>query len=338
MKSHLLPRIVGPVTSLALLAGAVFLLTRSLKDLRLAEVGAALHALPIHSIVLAIGLTFASQLALSIYDYIGIRYIKSPLSYPRTALTSFMAYSISHSLGFAAVTGGTVRYRMYSRWGLGAIEVAQVMGMAGITLFLGMFEIGGVALLLDGARVKEWSDLPQTATNALGVLFLTLVVTYVTIGFFVPRNLKIGSFKLTVPSPLFAITQILVSSADWLLVASVLYVLLPDNVSFMVFLGSFVLAYMLGTLSNVPGGLGVFESIIVVSLHHTISPEAIVGSLLAYRCVYHLMPLAIGGTLFLCFEFAGRPGKQIPTREIELPTPTATTQKCAEPRRISSKG
>jgi uncharacterized membrane protein YbhN (UPF0104 family) len=297
-------RIAGPLVSLLLLAGAGILLDRSLQDLRWVELRHALGEFPLRSILIAAALTAASHVALSIHDYIGVRYIKRRIGYPRVLLAAFTAYSISHSLGFPAVTGGTVRYRMYSRWRLSAVEIAEIMAMAAVCMFLGMFEIGGLALLLDGHRVQEWSDLPSFVTNALGVVFLGIVAFYGLIGHIRREPLRIWRYSLAVPSPRFAAVQIAISGIDWLLVSSVLYVLLPPNpiFTFPTFLGVFVLAYLLGTLSNVPGGLGIFEGIIVFSLHNTVPIESIVSSLLVYRAVYHLLPLTVGGTIFLIME------------------------------------
>jgi uncharacterized membrane protein YbhN (UPF0104 family) len=301
--------------TVGLAAGAIYLLYRSLKNVDLVKLWHELHAFSTTSILIAIGLTAASHLALTSYDYIGVRYIKRPLAYWRVALAAFTAYSISHSLGFAAVTGGAVRYRMYSRWGFSAVEVAQIMAMAGITLFLGMFTIGGVALLLDGARVQAWTDLPSAGINAVGVLFLLVVACYGTIGFIRPEPLRLWGFELAIPSPRFAAVQIAVSGLDWLLVASVLYVLLPPNdvFTFPTFLGVFVVAYLLGILSNVPGGLGVFESIVLITLQQSVPTETIVSSLLVYRGVYHLLPLTIGGSIFLLTELRRPPAPTKPS-------------------------
>lgn len=290
--------------TVALLTGAAYLLYRSLKNVELMKLWHELQVFPPSAIALAILLTAASHLALTSYDYIGVRYIRRPLSYWRVALAAFTAYSISHSLGFAAVTGGAVRYRMYSRWGFGAVDVAQIMAMAGITLFLGMFLIGGIALLLDGAQVQAWTDLPSEGINTLGVLCLAVVFFYGTIGFIRQEPLRLWGFELAVPSPRFAAIQIAVSGIDWLIVASVLYVLLPPNdvFTFPTFLGVFVVAYLLGIISNVPGGLGVFESVILITLQQSVPTETIVSSLLVYRGVYHLLPLMIGGTIFLVTE------------------------------------
>jgi uncharacterized membrane protein YbhN (UPF0104 family) len=296
--------LAGPLTSLALFVGAVILLTQALRGMRLTDLWHALDDFPLRWIAAAVVLTAASHLALGIYDYIGVRYIKRPIPYRRVALVAFVAYSISHSLGFAAVTGGTVRYRMYSRWGLSAVEIAEIMGMSGICLFTGMFEIGGLSLLLDGHRMQDWSGLPSIATNALGVLFLGIVAAYGVLGYSRQKPVRLWRYTLEFPGPRFVALQIALSGFDWLLVGGVLYVLLPPNdvFTFPTFLGVFVLAYLLGTLSNVPGGLGVFEGIILFSLQHTVPQEKIVSSLLIYRGVYDLLPLTIGGTIFVLAE------------------------------------
>jgi uncharacterized membrane protein YbhN (UPF0104 family) len=303
--SSLFKRFAGLSFTLGLLIGAGFLLYRSLKDVELWKLWRELHEFPPSAIATAIGLTAVSHLALASYDYIGVRYIKRRIAYWRVALAAFTAYSISHSLGFPAVTGGTVRYRFYSRWGCGAVEVAQIMAMAGITLILGMFSIGGIAMLLDGARVKAWTGLPSDGINALGVIFLGIVGAYAVMGFFRRAPIHLLGYQLDIPSPRFAAIQIAISGIDWLVVASVLYVLLPPNdvFTFPTFLGVFVLAYLLGTLSNVPGGLGVFESVILIAMRQsTVPTETVVSSLLVYRGVYHLLPLAIGGSIFLLSE------------------------------------
>ena len=307
MKSRLtkyLGKSLGPALTLGLIAGAVLLLYRSLSEMHLPELWHDLHETKLSAILTAAGLTVVSHLALTSYDYIGVRYIKRRLAYWRVAIAAFTAYSISHSLGFASVTGTTIRYRLYSRWGFGAVEVAQIMAMTGVTLFLGMFLIGGIAMLLDGGRVEDWSDLPSYTVNALGVLCLSLVACYGAVGYWRKEPLSLWGFQLRVPSPGFAGVQIAISGIDWLLVASVLYVLLPENdvFNFATFLGVFVLAYFLGIISNVPGGLGVFEAVILKSLHGSVPPEAVLSSLLVYRGVYHLLPLMIGGVIFCVNE------------------------------------
>jgi hypothetical protein len=176
-------------------------------------------------------------------------------------------------------------------------------------------------MLLDGNRVKAWTGLPSTSINVLGVIFLGVVVAYQVMGFFRREPLYIFGHEITIPSPRFAAIQIAVSGIDWLVVASVLYVLLPPNdiFTFPTFLGVFVLAYLLGTLSNVPGGLGVFESIILITLQQAVPTETIVSSLLVYRGVYHLLPLMIGGSIFLVTELRYSRARKSGRAETPLP-------------------
>ncbi len=307
MKSRF-AKLAGPLTTIGTIAGAGYLLHRSLKDVRLVELWQALGDFPRHAVFEAMALTALSHLALTSYDYLGTRYVGKKIAYWRVALAAFIAYSISHSLGFPAVTGGAVRYRLYSRWGFNAVEVAAVMAMAGITLFLGAFLIAGVAMLFGGGRVEAWTALPSEAVNALGVVCLTVVAVYGTIGFIRHDAISVWGCRLVIPDPRFAALQIVLSGVDWVLVTSVLYVLMPhaEGISLTTFLGIFVVAYLLGTLSNVPGGLGVFESVILVAFGQSLPPEKIVSALLVYRGVYHLLPLALGGLLLLVTELHRR--------------------------------
>ncbi|HWK45312.1 MAG TPA: lysylphosphatidylglycerol synthase domain-containing protein [Stellaceae bacterium] len=297
-------RFTGLAAGIVLFAGALVLLDRSLHGVRLDQLWHELRQFPASSIALAVLLTIISHSALTAYDAIGVYYIRRHLAYWRIALAAFLAYSISHSLGFAAVTGGAVRYRLYSRWGISAVEVAQIMGMGGVTLFLGMFSIGGIALLFDAGRVQGWLDLPLGLCSALGILCLAVVAGYGMIGLIRQKPIRVGSFELAIPSPRFAAFQIVISAVDWLLVASVLYVLLPSSPTFGFpnFLGVFVLAYLLGILSNVPGGLGVFESIILFTMTPAVPAPAVLSALLVYRGVYHLLPLSVGGVTFIATE------------------------------------
>ncbi len=303
-----LHRLLGPSITASLLGAAAYLLYKSLKDVELVELWHALDEFPSHQVFLATLLTFASHIALTVYDYMGVRYIKRTLSYSRVALSAFAAYSISHALGFPALTGGAVRYRYYRRWGLNGVEVAQVMAMAGVTLFLGVFTIGGLALILDGERVERWSELPRAASNGVGLMLLSVVLAYGLISFFWRAPIKIGTYLLKIPTPPFAAAQIIVSAIDWILVASVLYVLLPANdvFSFPTFIGVFVMAYLLGTLSNAPGGLGVFETIIIYTLKDSVPTTAILSALLVYRGVYHVFPLFLGGIALFLSEWHRR--------------------------------
>jgi uncharacterized membrane protein YbhN (UPF0104 family) len=54
---------------------------------------------------------------------------------------------------------------------------------------------------------------------------------------------------------------------------------------------SYLLALLAGLVSHVPGGLGVFESIMLLMLTPEVPPPTVLGALLAYRSIFHLLPL-----------------------------------------------
>jgi phosphatidylglycerol lysyltransferase len=69
-----------------------------------------------------------NYLVLSGYDFIAIASIGrrlpshvfggTGLSIKNIAVTSFLAYAIANSVGFSMLSGASVRYRFYSRWGI----------------------------------------------------------------------------------------------------------------------------------------------------------------------------------------------------------------------------
>jgi uncharacterized membrane protein YbhN (UPF0104 family) len=297
-------RIVNIVVTTVLILGAVVLMHRALRDIEWVRLRDDLVGLPLTQVLHA-GLWAAlSYGALTFYDYFGMRYLRRGASYGQVALSALLAYAISHTLGFPAVTGGAVRYRFYARWGMNALDVARVMALAGVALLTGLFVVGGTALAWNGAQRGLWGAVPAGVMHGFGVVLLAIVLGYVALGFFRDRlPPRLFGIALPLPRPHLAIGQVLAGTVDWLSVASVLYVLLPaGTMPFTEFAGIFVSAYMLGTISNVPGGLGVFDSLMLVSLGPSISPEIVLSSLLVYRAIYYLIPFAIGGAVFVGLE------------------------------------
>jgi len=96
------------------------------------------------------------------------------------------------------------------------------------------------------------------------------------------------------PTPTIAVGQALISAIEWTLAGAVLYVLLPPSgLSFLQFLGAFFIAMLLGMASHVPGGVGVFEGLIVLLLKPYLTSGQLLPALVVYRAVYYLLPLAV---------------------------------------------
>ena len=299
-------KLLAALFSVTVFALALRVLWTHLAAYRPREVAREISAVPRDSILLALGFTVLSYLVLSAYDSLALRYIRRPLSYRRTALASFSGYAVSNNLGLAILTGAPVRYRLYSAWGLSAAEVAQVMLFNGFTFWLGFLSAGALVFLIDAPSPPAWMHLPFATLRPLGVFFLLLVALYAVICIVSRRRLSLFGWRITTPSPRLAIAQIVLSIVDWLVAAAVLYALLPDRkaLTYPSVLGAFLLAQVAGLLSQVPGGLGVFESIVVALLSSAAPASEALGALVVYRGIYYLLPLITALGLLAANELA----------------------------------
>ena len=293
-------------------AAAFFLLARELKSYRYRDLMRQVWTLPHSHLALALLLTAVAYAVLPAYDAIALSYVDHPLSVKRIAFGSFIAYALSHSLGFPLLTGGPVRYRFWSAWGLSTSEIAQAISFAGVTFIIGMIAVAGIVFLLEPASTIHLLRLPLASLKPLGALCVLMVVVYLAVAAKRNKSFRLFEWQFPVPSIRLALIQLAVAIVDWTTAGAVLYVLLPPayRLSFLPVLGVFLLAQFIGILSHVPGGVGVFEAMVVLLLKPFVPAASIVGSLLAYRAIYYFLPLVIALTLLIAFE-AGRRREQV---------------------------
>ncbi len=304
---QILHRLV-PVLALLAVGAALWLLHRELGAYRLAEIRRSLQAVPTSQLLTALGLTGVSYTLLTGYDTLALRYLGRPLPYWRTALASFLGYVFSHNLGLSVLGGAMPRSRLYSSWGLSAVDIATLVGFVGLTFWLGVLGIGGVALVVAPRALSASLHLPASVCVGLGVAFVAVPVAYLTLAAMRREPLRIRGFALPVPAFSVASAQVMLSVADWCVAAAVLYSLVPTglHLTYGHFLGLFVVAEIAGLVSHVPGGLGVFESVVLVSVPHGNSGAALVAALLAFRLIYYLLPLAAATVLLAGYEVAAQ--------------------------------
>jgi phosphatidylglycerol lysyltransferase len=293
-----------PIVAVGLFAGAVAVLHHELVAYSYHDLTHAVHAVPGSRLLWAIVLTALAYAVLPGYDAMALSYICHPLSLRRTAFGSFIAYAFSQTLGFPLLTGGSVRFRLWSSWGLSSTEITGAMGFVAFSFGLGMVAASGVVFLLEPTSVATALGLPFSSLRTLGVLNLTLVAAYVAWSATGRRPLHLFGRRVPVPSPRLAVAQLSVAGLDWALAGAALYVLLPADhgLTFLTFLGIYLIAQFTGLLSHVPGGLGIVESIMVVLLKPYIPTPALLGALIAYRGVYYLLPFAAGVVLLSVHE------------------------------------
>lgn len=281
-----------PFLSLLLFALALWLLHRELRDFHYREVIRFLDVLPWGRVALAIVLTVCSYLTLTSYDALACRYIGKRVAYRKIALASFTGYAVSNTLGLSLFTGTPLRVRFYSGWGLTGLDITRVVLFSYATFWLGFFGLSGAAFLGEPIAIPRLLHLPVASARPFGLLFLALVAAYLIASFVRRRPFTLKGLEITVPGPRLALTQLAVSSLDWAFAGAVLYSLSPAwHVTFLHFLGVFLFAQTAGLLSNVPGGLGVFETLMVLLLPAELPRPQLMAAMVAFRGVYYLLPL-----------------------------------------------
>ncbi|WP_228039969.1 lysylphosphatidylglycerol synthase domain-containing protein [Nodosilinea sp. LEGE 07088] len=289
---------------LVLLTIAAVVVSHQLRDYQVQDIVDGLRSLPPAQVGRAVTFAGLGYVAMTGYDTLGFLYLRQPLGYPKIALATFISCAFSNTIGFALLTGSAIRYRFYSAWGISAIAIAQVITFANLSFWLGLLAVGGGAFLLAPFEIPAQLHLPFRSTAGLGLVLLALIAVYLIGSTALRKGLTIRQQRLQFPCPGIALAQILVSSLDWSLAAATLYSLLPQvtGLTYLGFLKIYLLAMAAGVLSNVPGGLGVFETVVILLLSNQLSPAAVLASLLAYRGVYYFLPLAIAIALFGGYE------------------------------------
>ena len=282
----------APLLAIALLVLAGVALHRELATYRPGAVWASIKSLPFAALALALGLTFLDYAVLTGYDALGLRFIGRPLSYGKTALASFVGYAFGHNMGLSFISGGGARLRVYSAWGLSTLEVAAVQSFCGMTFWMGFLAVGGTVFILEPMALPKSLGLPFHSVLPLGLACLAGLGAVLGLTALGRKSIRLGSREIRLPGTRTIIEQVMLSSLDWALAAGVVFVLLPKgNLGFPGFLGLFMLAQVAGLVSQRPGGLGVFETALLLLLRPHLSGPEVMGALLAYRGIYYLVPL-----------------------------------------------
>lgn len=293
---------LGPLCSLLLLGAALVVLYRLAHLWHWHDIRLAIWSLPLPLLGGALLLTLLSYGCLCCYDMLAVHALGKRLPWQQVGVTSFIAYTFSNTLGFALLTGSSVRYRIYSALGLNTGEVARIILFCSVTFFLGLLAWGGSALLVGQATtlLPDWPLWADQLLNLAGGLALLAVLGYLCW----PKPMLVWrGHELVLPVFRTRLLQLLVALLDWMAAAAVLYVLLPaDSVSYPVLLSAFVLASFLGVLAHVPGGIGVFEASMSLLLAKYLPVDKLLASLLLYRCIYYVLPFLCALLLFTSQE------------------------------------
>ncbi len=290
----LFARLAGPLIGLVLFAGALWVLHQALAEYRYQDVVAYLRHLPSLQLFAALLGTALSYLVTTGYDWLALRYIRRPLPWPKVGFAALLSYAFSNSVGLSVLTSSSLRFRLYSSWGLSAVDIARIVLFTTLTLWLGILTVGGGVLMLVPLDLSAipWLNMDS---RLLGLLLLIPPVAYLLLGVLRRQPLRLGHWQLPMTRPRLALPQLAVGALDWVMASLVLYTLLPasETLGFGHLLGVFLVAQIAGLLSHIPGGLGVFESLVLLMLQRELPAADLLGALLAFRLIYYLLPLTL---------------------------------------------
>ena len=292
--------VAGIGLAVILIGLAAFLLYRTLSRYNSDEIISSLTSIPASRIAFAALFAAASYLCLTGFDWLALRYVGQELPYRKVALASFCSLSLGHNIGFAALSSGAIRYRFYSRWGVGVGDIAKVILFCGMTVGLGLIALGGSALLLRSDLAAQITGLSRAAVIAVGIGCLAAVAGYVALAAGLRTPLRIRKWCIEMPPLRLALAQLVVGPANFACVAACLYHALASvgEVSYFAVATVYVIANATALISHIPGGLGVIETVV----SYLLPSGNVIGALIAFRVIYFFVPLCIGGPLFALTE------------------------------------
>jgi phosphatidylglycerol lysyltransferase len=282
---------------------ALFWLHHLLGQYRWRDILAHVHAISNAKVLRAALFTVAGYTCLTLYDALAVRFAGARVPYLRIALISFMGYAIGHNVGLNTLSGGAVRYRAYTALGLGAKQIATIIGFGSVTFLLGAGLLLGLSLLTQAGMSGSALHVHASLAMLAGVALLAAVAAYLWMVCTRHEPLRFRRIEVPMPTPRVAFAQVAVACADLLCAASVLYVLLPQQaaISFAAFAGFYLIAIAAGVISNVPGGIGVFETVLLLLLQ-SVPKDRLLGALVAYRAIYYFAPFALALVLLGAHE------------------------------------
>jgi phosphatidylglycerol lysyltransferase len=299
-------RYILPAAALILFTLAVWTFHSVLRNYTLVDIKNAIIALPADKILLSVFLTVLSYLTLAGYEILAFYYAGQKPQPMRILVASFLSYAFANNTGsWSIIASSSVRYRLYGGWGLTADVISRIISFCMGAFSLGFLLLAGLSFVLHPLSLPDSIHLPGSLPlRALGLLFCALVAGYILLVIAWKKPLRFRKWQIPLPTPILAMGQISVAAFDLLCAGTALYVLLGtgSSLTLPVFMECYLLALLAGLISTIPGGLGIFEAVMLLLLADYLPHPAIVGALLAYRVIYYLLPLAVATVLLGALE------------------------------------
>jgi uncharacterized membrane protein YbhN (UPF0104 family) len=316
---------IGFLLSITIIAIAGMALFHILRHIKVAEVIEAMLAAHTSDIVWASVFVAGGYFTLTFYDWFALRTIGwGSIPYRVAMLASFTSYAIGHNVGASVLTGGAVRYRIYSTWGLDAMAVTKLCFVAGLTFWLGNATVLGLGIAYVPNAASAIDQLPAWFNRGLALVILTVLASYIVWVWQCPRVIGHRGWKVTLPGGPLTLLQIGIGIVDLAFCALAMYMLLPvePNIGFVTLAVIFVAATLLGFASHAPGGIGVFDAAMLVALWQFDKHKLLAG-LLLFRLLYYVVPFALSllvlGGRELLLGLPARAGGPLPPADRPAP-------------------
>ncbi len=298
---------IAPLVGLVAFTLAGLSIHHEFRGIHYQELRDAFQAIPSEHIILAAFLTALGYFVLTFYDVLAFRYVAIDMPYPRLALAAFSGYALSNNVGYSFLSGGAIRYRLYSSWGVGAGEIARIIAFCTLTGWLGFATMGGVACLIEPAGAFP-AVFPAGLRLPIGLGLVALTACYLAASFSGRAGIQWRNWRLELPPGKLAVQQVLVGIVDLSVAAGVVYSLMHFDtpIGFPSFAGFFMLAILAGLISQVPGGLGVFETVLMTCLAPYAPSTHILTTLILFRVLYYFLPLVLAVVVLGAYELAQR--------------------------------
>ena len=283
-------------------AAVTVLLVSQARTIEWGEVFDVIADYPLTTLFAAAAVAAASHLIYSTYDLLGRHWTGHPLPARRVMAITFVSYAFNLNLG-SLVGGFAFRYRLYSRFGLDNPTITKVLGLSLATNWLGYLVLAGVVFAAQVVTPPEGWTTSGAALQGLGLALLGAAAAYLLMcAASRRREWTVRGHVLTLPPAKLALLQMLLSCANWMVIASVLYLLLGARISYPLVLGALLMAAVAGVITHIPAGLGVLEAVFIALLGDQVPQQQLLGALIAYRALYYLLPLLLACGMYLLLE------------------------------------
>ena len=300
---------LGIGVSVALACVAAGVLWRTFQRIRFEDVVAQVRALPASTLALAAQCSAGAFTTLALYEVAVVRYVKHCIGRAKPMLTAYIAFPLGHAVGQAMLSGGALRYRMYTPAGFSATEVGATVLLANLPYGLAFGLFFDLSLVFAADRLETFFRIPAHWLFTLGCIGLAKDFGYALLVIARKKPIRLGGWAVPLPTPAMTALQLIVGAIDVGLISMILYLLLPDTagIGYLPFLAVYLASVLAGVLSHVPAGLGVLESMLLLLLPD-VPPEQLLAAVLMYRVFYEIVPVLVSLALWGAYESFARDG------------------------------